>query len=179
MEKIYSNLMLVGIVSHLFVASPLLALAEERVVVIPLGGGSKNYMYWQGEWTDSTSYKVGDGVQKDGSSYMCIVAHASNDLANSPPNPSFWDVIAAAGICSHNKKIVFVTRATYTGSLGGAAGANSKCQDSARTANLYGKFSAWISGDPGTRPVFRAPNTYFTNGTYVLPSGTIYQMSIT
>ena len=70
------------------------AIAADTVVVIPLGG-AKNYMYWQGPWSADTVYKVGDGVQFDGSSYVCVDAHTAS-LANSPPSTS-WDLLAAKG----------------------------------------------------------------------------------
>ncbi|MFH2123830.1 MAG: hypothetical protein ABIJ50_10165 [Pseudomonadota bacterium] len=68
--------------------------ALDKVVVIPLGG-AKHYMYWQGEWTTATPYKIGDGVQKDGSSYVCTAAHTA---IIAPPDPDYWDLIAAAGV---------------------------------------------------------------------------------
>ena len=42
---------------------------------------------------------------------------------------------------------VFVTSDTYTGQLGGIAGADAKCQASADAAMLAGEFRAWISTD--------------------------------
>jgi hypothetical protein len=47
-------------------------------------------------------------------------------------------------VCASSKRI-FVTAATYSGSLGGIAGADAKCATSAAAANLPGTFKAWIS----------------------------------
>ena len=40
---------------------------------------------------------------------------------------------------------VFVTSKTFTGNLGGLAGADEKCQDLADAADLTGRFTAWLS----------------------------------
>lgn len=51
-------------------------------------------------------------------------------------------------------KRVFVTSTTYNGNLGGLAGADSKCQARADTANLGGTWKAWLSdgtGSPSSR----------------------------
>jgi hypothetical protein len=42
-------------------------------------------------------------------------------------------------------KKVFVTKASYTGNLGGTAGADAKCQTAASNAGLSGTYMAWIS----------------------------------
>jgi Protein of unknown function (DUF1554) len=42
-------------------------------------------------------------------------------------------------------KRVFVTSTTYTGNLGGLAGADAKCQERATAAGLSGTFKAWLS----------------------------------
>lgn len=43
-------------------------------------------------------------------------------------------------------KKVFATSTTYSGNLGGIAGAHAKCQTRASAAGLSGTFKAWISG---------------------------------
>lgn len=45
-----------------------------------------------------------------------------------------------------SNKRVFLTSTTYTGNLGGVAGADQKCQESAKTAGLSGIWKAWLSG---------------------------------
>lgn len=47
--------------------------------------------------------------------------------------------------CMKEYRRVFVTSQNYTGNLGGIAGADAKCQDAARNAELPGIFRAWIS----------------------------------
>ena len=70
------------------------AIAADKVVVIPLGG-AKNYIYWQGNWSVDTFYKVGDGIQYEGSSYICVDAHQST-VSTSPPS-SQWNLLALKG----------------------------------------------------------------------------------
>src|SRR5690606_22090089 len=64
---------------------------------------------------------------------------------------------------------VFVTSATYTGNLGGLAGADAKCQELADAANLGGTYRAWlsVSGTPA--------NSRLTHSTlpYGLVDGTL------
>jgi hypothetical protein len=49
-----------------------------------------------------------------------------------------------------NVKLVFTTSETYTGDLGGLAGADAKCQALAETAGLWGTFKAWLSDSSAT-----------------------------
>lgn len=91
MKKVYLDIILAGVISTLTVTSSP-AVAADSVVVIPLGG-NKYYMYWQGEWATDKAYKVGDGVQINGNSYMCIAAHSSV----APPDKEYWALLAAAG----------------------------------------------------------------------------------
>ncbi len=44
-----------------------------------------------------------------------------------------------------SKKRLFVTKASYTGNLGGLSGADAKCSAAATTAGLGGAWKAWIS----------------------------------
>ena len=71
---------------------------EDRVVVIPLGSevNIEAPIKWQGEWTEGTSYKIGDGLQYNGSSYICQQGHAAS-TSNAPPNDSFWSLMATKG----------------------------------------------------------------------------------
>jgi hypothetical protein len=65
---------------------------------------------------------------------------------------------------------VFVTEGTYTGDLGGLAGADAICQAEADAAGLTGLFKAWIS-DSQTGPASRfVPSQYpyvLVNGSWV------------
>ena len=67
-------------------------------------------------------------------------------------------------------KTVFVTSTTYTGSLGGVSGANSKCATQATAGGLSGTYKAWIAVTAGVDD----PATTFThpNGPYNLVGGT-------
>lgn len=49
---------------------------------------------WLGVWSGATAYAVNDAIAWDGSSYICTVAHTNQE----PPNASYWDVLAAAGV---------------------------------------------------------------------------------
>ncbi len=48
---------------------------------------------WLGAWSGATPYVVGDAVESNGSSYVCILGH-TNQV---PPNGTYWDLVAAAG----------------------------------------------------------------------------------
>ncbi len=56
----------------------------------PAGPGPVN---WRKEWKTGTLYKVNDGVELKGSSYICILEHESHE----PPNATYWGVLAEAG----------------------------------------------------------------------------------
>ena len=72
--------------------------AEDRVVVIPLGAdvNIEAPIKWQGEWEEGASYKTGDGLQYNGSSYICLQGHTAS-TSNSPPSDSFWSLMATKG----------------------------------------------------------------------------------
>ena len=54
----------------------------------------------------------------------------------------------ASGSCVANSgKRIFVTATSYTGNLGGLAGADSKCNSSAQGAGVTGTWKAWLSDD--------------------------------
>ena len=71
-----------------------------RGVFLSSGGGGGTGpqgpagLVWKGVWSSATSYAVDDAVAWDGSSYICTVAHSNQE----PPNASYWDVLAAAGV---------------------------------------------------------------------------------
>jgi len=48
---------------------------------------------WTGAWSGATAYHVDDAVSLSGSSYVCILAHTNH----TPPNATYWNVLAAAG----------------------------------------------------------------------------------
>jgi len=53
-------------------------------------------------------------------------------------------------------KLVFVTSKTYTGELGGIAGADDKCQQLASAAGLSGTYRAWLAAEDAA-PAGRFP----------------------
>jgi hypothetical protein len=75
--------------------------------------------------------------------------------------------LIANGTC---EKIVFITSGTYTGDLGGLAGADQKCAAEATAAGLDGEFKAWLSDSPQN-----SPSTRFSRSSapYILPVGTV------
>ena len=55
---------------------------------------------WQGAWATSTAYKIGDGVQNDGSSYVCIAEHTSGATTEPGTGASwetYWSLLASKG----------------------------------------------------------------------------------
>ncbi len=60
------------------------------------------------------------------------------------------------GVCAvPPTRRVFVTNQTFTGSLGGVLGADSKCNQAASAAGLRGSFRAWIADGAGSAPASR------------------------
>ena len=101
---------------------------------------------WQSAWLTSTAYAVQDGVENDGSTYICTTAHTSGATDDEPgvgaTEATYWDLGAAKG----------ATGATgTTGSTGstGAAGATGATGASAPLLMDY-TWSTGTSGDPGT-----------------------------
>lgn len=52
---------------------------------------------WQGAWALTTAYKIGDGVENDGTSYVCTAEHTSD--ADKEPGTGadwadYWDLLA-------------------------------------------------------------------------------------
>lgn len=80
------------IISILSVFSSI-ALAQIKVVVIPLPGEDTN---WEGPWAIDQNYGKGAVVQDGGSSYLSLKAHTS-DLTNIPPTEEFWNLVAEKG----------------------------------------------------------------------------------
>lgn len=98
MRKVYARTVLSGCVISSLLAAPLL-LAADNVVVVPFFDTAYQTLgsTWMGEWQDGVAYKVGDAVQLDGTSYICISAHTSSTGTNDPTNVTYWNVLAAKG----------------------------------------------------------------------------------
>jgi hypothetical protein len=75
--------------------------------------------------------------------------------------------VCVGGTCTAAER-VFVSTGTYSGNLGGHAGANTTCQSLATAANLGGTWMAWVSDSASS------PNRSFTKATiaYRLLDGT-------
>jgi len=75
--------------------SPFSNLAAQKVVVVPLGGTTEieASINWKGQWSATELYHNGDGVEFNGSSYLCVGAPA---CTLTPPGKS-WDLMAAKG----------------------------------------------------------------------------------
>jgi hypothetical protein len=70
---------------------------------------------------------------------------------------------------------VFVTSTTYTGDLGGLAGADTECQTHAQNAGLTGTFKAWLSDSTTSAAarLIQSPNPYIlTSGGLIATSWT-------
>ena len=71
----------------------------EKVVVVPLMGKTTYIgasIFWTGDWEGGFEYVLGDGVQYEGSSYICVKQHISSS-ANVPPNQTYWNLMAESG----------------------------------------------------------------------------------
>ncbi len=72
-------------------------------------------------------------------------------------------------MCVDTAKIVFVTKNRYTGNLGGATGANAKCQAEAVETGLKGAFKAWTE-----KPVQDPYQTFVKSSVpYILIDGSV------
>ena len=74
--------------ASLMITAPMVQ--AEKVVVVPLMGKTTYIgasIFWTGEWQDNFQYVIGDGMQYEGSSYICLKGHVSSS-ANIPPRPT-------------------------------------------------------------------------------------------
>ena len=55
--------------------------------------GANGTPVWKGQWLVGTAYVLGDAVYDLGSSYVCN--NVAGSTGNEPPNPTYWDVLAA------------------------------------------------------------------------------------
>ena len=90
------NISTFAILTMIFTSN--ITFGEDRVVVIPLGSevNIEAPIKWQGDWMAGASYKAGDGLQDNGSSYICLQGHTAS-ATNAPPNESFWSLMATKG----------------------------------------------------------------------------------
>lgn len=102
------------------------------------------------------------------------VANAWARIGNPPTSAQGLACTCEVGtICFENKcvkpKTVFVTSSLYDGNLGGLTGADAKCQERAKAADLEGDFKAWLS-DSTTSAASRLTHSSVP---YILVDGTI------
>lgn len=76
----------------------------------------------------------GDGIVDAGAGEECDFVESPNCSAQ----------------CKKTFRRVFITSESYSGALGGIAGANEKCQAAANAVNLDGVFHAWLSSTEGS-----------------------------
>lgn len=100
-----------------------------------------------------------------GSSDAGAITDATNDRASAADGEA-----GLTGVPCHagGQRCAFITSALYTGSLGGLAGADAKCQARAEAVALGGIYKAWLSDS------MSSPSMRFTRGTggWALVNGT-------
>jgi hypothetical protein len=111
--------------------------------------------------TESAIYRNSDNVNilvlGEGSNTVILIGEQPSPSPSfSPPHllevPLHWLCSngftvfhCPGGVPTPSVGYVFVTSKQYSGDLGGLAGADQKCQDSANAANLEGTWKAWLS----------------------------------
>lgn len=91
-------------------------------------------------------------------------------ISTPPPVTPTIPVTTPTPVPSTGLNRVFITNATFTGNLGGLAGADIKCQTAATTAKLGGNWKAWISAgqeSASTRLVHKTTVYKLINNTVV------------
>ena len=114
---------------------------------------------------DTFSGTDADPPDDAGLDHHAIVLDAGDegavDGATSDATPDQSDAADAGTDAPEEKaasRIAFVTTATFNANLGGASGADAKCQAAASSAGLSGTFYAWVSTTTSN------PATHFTAG---------------
>ncbi|WP_435640802.1 hypothetical protein [Micavibrio aeruginosavorus] len=130
-------------------------------------------------WTNVTSAGARKGSTADsacgrisGASWIWSFSSTLGYNGNLASTSSTW-TDNGTGTCDTNKRLycvqqpddpvgahkkIFATKASYTGNLGGTAGADDKCQTAANNAGIGGTYMAWISA----KTAASAPATRFT-----------------
>jgi hypothetical protein len=102
------------------------------------------------------------GSGGDGSSHDAVAIDSATPH-DAPSSESAADVVVVGGT-----KLVFVTSISFTGDLGGLAGADGKCQQLATQASRSGTFKAWLS----STTISAGARLTHSTGPYVLVNGT-------
>lgn len=66
------------------------------------------------------------------------------------PSPNPGEMSNCAAMCRHAPRLVFLTSESFTGNLGGLAGADKRCNELAVASLLGGSFRAWLLVDGQT-----------------------------
>ena len=118
----------------------------------------------------------GNEVDEDACTSACVAASCGDGIVHAGveacDDGNDVDDDACSNMCEVNEsRRVFVTTQTWTGNLGGLAGANAKCQDAADAAGLGGTYKAWIA----TGKANEAPADHFSKSTapYVRVDGEV------
>ena len=127
---------------------------------------------WKGAYAGGTAYVVDDVVSSAGSSYVCILA----STGNTPPNGTYWNLMAEAGTDGTNGTDVLTTLTTtgdmlYRDGSGaqrlgiGTAGQELKVNSGATAPEWYtpvagGNSPLWLAKLSGTQTGY-ANNTYY------------------
>ena len=125
---------------------------------------------WRGAYAGGTAYVVDDVVSSAGSSYVCILA----STGNTPPNGTYWNLMAEAGTDGTNGTDVLTTLTTtgdmlYRDGSGaqrlgiGTAGQELKVNSGATAPEWYTP-----TGGVDNTPIVLA----YLNGSQVIPSNT-------
>ena len=82
-----------------------------------------------------------------GNAHGCILTDPKTplDAKGVPIFQDVWKYLIVSAASPTSDKKIFLSSVTYTGSLGGLAGADEKCQTLAQNAGLPGTFKAWLS----------------------------------
>jgi len=80
----------------------------------------------------------GDGVIQPEAGEECEPSMNPGEMSNCP------------AMCQHAPRLVFLTSETFTGNLGGLAGADQRCNELAAASLLEGSFRAWLLVDGQT-----------------------------
>ena len=146
----------------------------QPAVISVTGDGNVAYQYsidngatWSAEATSGTlpQANIKVRIMMDAPT-VAGTKHTATLEVGSVPDIYTWELGYADASA---QGIVFVTNSVYGGSIGGLAGADSKCQSNATAAGYSGTWKAILS-DSTTNAINRVPWNW---GTLLLPTGTV------
>lgn len=107
------------------------------------------------ESSSSTSFETSSTGESSGETIEPLCGDGVMEEGESCDDMSPGHLAGHCEQCEYTFRTVFVTEATYGGGIGGVAGADTICQQSAGIAGLHGEFAAWISSSPADAPNVR------------------------